>query len=140
MIDGTFGEALSLSEAEALNSAVADVASVGAVTISGSLLNMMAATVSQVFDLSGPSFTLDAACSSALVAIHEAALHLRTGQCHVALAGGIYLNLTPDNLIGFSRLQAISPSGACRPFDARADGFVMGEGVGIVVLKKLTDA
>ena len=50
------------------------------------------------------------------------------------------LNLTPDNLVGFSRLQAVSPSGACRPFDARADGFVMGEGIGVVMLKRLADA
>ncbi|MFX7870688.1 beta-ketoacyl synthase N-terminal-like domain-containing protein, partial [Acinetobacter baumannii] len=82
-------------------------------SIAGSLLNMMAAAVSQVFDLSGPSFTLDAACSSALVAIHEAVVHLRAEQCSVALAGGVYLNLTPDNLVGFSRLEAISPSGNC---------------------------
>ncbi|MFX6907619.1 beta-ketoacyl synthase N-terminal-like domain-containing protein, partial [Acinetobacter baumannii] len=58
----------------------------------------------------------------------------------MALAGGIYLNLTPDNLVGFARLQAISPTGNCRPFDAQADGFVMGEGIGIVMLKRLADA
>jgi len=138
--DGSYGEVLSSAEADALKSAVADVASVRTFSIAGSLLNMMAAAVSQVFDLSGPSFTLDAACSSALVAIHEAVVHLRAEQCNVALAGGVYLNLTPDNLVGFSRLEAISPSGNCRPFDARADGFVMGEGVGVVVLKRLADA
>ena len=138
--DGVYGETLSPDQTRALSSAVSDVASIRSFTITGSLLNMMAATVSQVFDLSGPSFTLDAACSSALVAIHEAVLHLRTHQCHVALAGGVYLNLTPDNLIGFSRVMAISPSGACRPFDARADGFIMGEGIGVVVLKRLADA
>jgi 8-amino-7-oxononanoate synthase len=140
MVDGSYGDSLSPAEAQTVRSTVADVASVRTFTIAGSLLNMMAATVSQVFDLSGPSFTLDAACSSALVAIHEAVVHLRAQQCHVALAGGAYLNLTPDNLIGFSRLQAISPSGECRPFDARADGFVMGEGIGVVVLKRLADA
>lgn len=138
--DGVYGDTLSPDQTRALSSAVSDVASIRSFTITGSLLNMMAATVSQVFDLSGPSFTLDAACSSALVAIHEAVLHLRTHQCHVALAGGVYLNLTPDNLIGFSRVMAISPSGACRPFDARADGFIMGEGIGVVVLKRLADA
>lgn len=140
MADGSFGQMLSGVEANALKTAVADVASVRTFSISGSLLNMMAASVSQVFDLSGPSFTLDAACSSALVAIHEAVVHLRAGQCNIALAGGAYLNLTPDNLVGFSRLQAISPSGYCRPFDERADGFVMGEGIGVVMLKRLADA
>jgi acyl transferase domain-containing protein len=74
---------------------------------------------------------IDAACSSALVAIHEAVSEPAcTASCNMAVAGGVYLNLGPDNLIGFSRIGAISPSGACRPFDAKADGFVMGEGVG----------
>ncbi len=140
MIDGTFGDALSPAEAELVRASVADSVPARAFTIAGSLLNMMAATVSQVFDLGGPSFTLDAACSSALVAIHEATVHLRARQCDVALAGGVYLNLTPDNLVGFSRIGAISPSSACRPFDAKADGFVMGEGVGVVVLKRYADA
>jgi len=140
IIDGTFGDALSPAEAEIVRAAVADAVPARAFTIAGSLLNMMAATVSQVFDLGGPSFTLDAACSSALVAIHEATVHLRARQCDVALAGGVYLNLTPDNLVGFSRIGAISPSSACRPFDAKADGFVMGEGVGVVVLKRYADA
>ncbi|GAA1990904.1 hypothetical protein GCM10009738_84160 [Kitasatospora viridis] len=109
-------------------------------TAAGSLLNMAAATVSSVFDLRGPSFVVDAACSSALVAVHEAVVHLRAGQCDLALAGGVYLNLGPDNLVAFSRVGAVSREGVCRPFDERADGFVMGEGAGIVVLKRLADA
>lgn len=138
--DGSFGTPLSILDIDALKSAVSEVAPIRAFTLSGSLLNMVAASISQTFDFAGPSFTLDAACSSALVAIHEAAVHLRSRQCNVALAGGVYLNLTPDNLVGFSRLQAISLTGECRPFDAQADGFVMGEGVGIVLLKRLADA
>ncbi|MBX7114377.1 MAG: aminotransferase class I/II-fold pyridoxal phosphate-dependent enzyme [Myxococcaceae bacterium] len=140
IIDGNFGDALNEAEAQALRAAMADVVPTRAFSIAGGLLNMIAASVSQTFDLSGPSFTLDAACSSALVAIHEGVVHLRAGQCNVALAGGVYLNLTPDNLVGFSRIGAISPTGACRPFDARADGFIMGEGAGVVVLKRLEDA
>ena len=139
-IDGQFGDKLSASEAEALRASVADVVPMRAFSIAGSLLNMGAASISQTFDLGGPSWSMDAACSSALVAIHEAVINLRAGQCSVAFAGGVYLNLQPDNLIGFSRIGAISPSGVCRPFDARADGFVMGEGVGMVMLKKLEDA
>lgn len=111
-----------------------------AYTIAGTALNMAAATVSSVFDLGGPSFTVDAACSSALVAVHEAVSHLRAGQCDLALAGGVYLNLVPDALIGFCRIGAVSRSGTCRPFDRRADGFVLGEGAGVVVLKRLADA
>ncbi|MFZ5445149.1 MAG: aminotransferase class I/II-fold pyridoxal phosphate-dependent enzyme [Myxococcota bacterium] len=139
-INGEFGDALLPHEAEPLKAAVADVAPARAFTIAGSLLNMIACSVAQTFDLNGPAMSIDAACSSALVAIHEAVVNLRARQVNVALAGGVYLNLNPDNLIGFSRIGAISPSGACRPFDAKADGFVMGEGVGMVVLKRLDDA
>lgn len=140
LIEGEFGDKLSSTEAEAVRAGFADVAPSRAFSIAGGLLNMIACSVSQTFDLNGPSISIDAACSSALVAIHEAAVNLRAKQCNVALAGGVYLNLTPDNHIGFSRIGAISPSGVCRPFDARADGFVMGEGVGVVVLKRLDDA
>jgi acyl transferase domain-containing protein len=140
LIDGTFGDALSGAEAAALQATVADAVPMRAFSIAGNLLNMSAATVSQTFYFGGPSLALDTACSSALVAIHNAVLNLRTRQCNVALAGGVYVNLTPDNLIGFSRIGAISPAGLCRPFDAKADGFVMGEGVGVVMLKRLDDA
>ncbi len=139
-INGEFGDSLSGAEAEALKASVADVAPARAFTIAGSLLNMIACSVAQTFDLNGPALSIDAACSSALVAIHEAIINLRARQVNLAIAGGVYLNLNPDNLIGFSRIGAISPSGVCRPFDARADGFVMGEGVGLVVLKRLDDA
>jgi 8-amino-7-oxononanoate synthase len=137
---GEFGDQLNPSEAEILKSSVADVAPARAFTIAGGLLNMIACSVSQTFDLSGPAMQIDAACSSALVAIHEATVNLRARQCNMAIAGGVYLNLNPDNLVGFARIGAISPSGVCRPFDSRADGFVMGEGVGLVVLKRLEDA
>lgn len=140
MAAGEFGDTLSPAEAEAVKSAVADVSPARAFTIAGSLLNMIACSVAQTFDLNGPAMSIDAACSSALVAIHEAVVNLRARQINLALAGGVYLNLNPDNLVGFSRIGAISPSGACRPFDARADGFVMGEGVGLVALKRLEDA
>ncbi len=140
MVDGDFGDRLSPEEAASLKSAVADVVPIRAFSIAGSLLNMIACSVSQTFDLNGPAMQIDAACSSALVAIHEASINLRARQCNVAIAGGVYLNLHPDNLVGFSRIGAISMSGVCRPFDERADGFVMGEGIGLVVLKRYEDA
>lgn len=139
-INGEFGDALSAAESEAIKAGVADVAPARAFTIAGSLLNMIACSVAQTFDLNGPAMSIDAACSSALVAIHEAVVNLRARQINMAVAGGVYLNLNPDNLVGFSRIGAISPSGVCRPFDAKADGFVMGEGVGLVILKRLDDA
>src|SRR5207249_3194669 len=67
-------------------------------------------------------------------------VNLRGGQIDLAIAGGVYLNLLPDNLVCFSRIGALSRRGECRPFDAGADGFVMGEGAGVVVLKRLDDA
>ena len=136
---GDFG-ASSKENAAALMAMAGYAAPMRAFSVPGSLINMVAAVVSQAFDLGGPSFAVDSACSSALVALHEAVVHLRARQCHMALAGGVYLNLTPDNYVGFARIGAMSPSGFCRPFDERADGFVMGEGAGVVVLKRLEDA
>ncbi len=139
MLDGQFGRAPRLPP-EFADAIVEDVIPLRAFSIAGNLLNMAAATVAQTFDLRGPAFTIDAACSSSLVAAYDAVLYLRAGVCDVAVAGGVYLNLTPDNLVGFSRIGAISPSDACRPFDDRADGFVLGEGAGAVVMKRLEDA
>ncbi|MCL2013030.1 MAG: aminotransferase class I/II-fold pyridoxal phosphate-dependent enzyme [Cystobacterineae bacterium] len=126
--------------AQALLSLAGHTAPMRAFSVPGSLINMVSAVVSQAFNLGGPSFAVDSACSSALVALHEAVVNLRAQQCNMAIAGGVYLNLTPDNYIGFARIGAMSPSGFCRPFDERADGFIMGEGVGVVVLKRLEDA
>ncbi|MFF2198715.1 beta-ketoacyl synthase N-terminal-like domain-containing protein, partial [Streptomyces sp. NPDC058157] len=109
-------------------------------TLPGSLLNMAAGTVSRQFDLGGPSFAVDAACSGSLVALDQAIAQLHRGTCRIAVVGGVYLNLTPDSLIGFSRLRALSAAGVCRPFDAEADGFVLGEGAGTVVIRPLADA
>ncbi|MFJ8207843.1 aminotransferase class I/II-fold pyridoxal phosphate-dependent enzyme [Streptomyces sp. NPDC096033] len=109
-------------------------------TLPGSLLNMASGTVSRQFDLGGPSFAVDAACSGSLVALDQAIAQLHRGTCRIAVVGGVYLNLTPDSLIGFSRLRALSAAGVCRPFDAEADGFVLGEGAGTVVIRPLADA
>ncbi|MFE5810071.1 type I polyketide synthase [Streptomyces sp. NPDC056491] len=114
--------------------------SVQAFSLPGSLLNMAPGTVSRHFDLGGPSFAVDAACSGSLVALDQAMAQLRQGGCRIAVVGGVYLNLTPDSLIGFSTLRALSATGVCRPFDEGADGFVLGEGAGAVVIRPLADA
>ncbi len=111
-----------------------------AFSAAGLLANMVAACVAQELDFGGPAYTLDAACASAMCALHDACTWLRDGQIDSAVAGGVYLNLSPENLIAFSRIGAISASGVCRPFDAASDGFVQGEGVGMVMLKRLDDA
>ena len=140
MLDGQYGRRPDPDTARALEALVQDVTPLRAFSMPGNLLNMAAAIVAQQFDLGGPALSIDAACSSALVATHQAVLNLRAGQIDVAVAGGVYLNLLPDNLVCFSRIGAISRTGECRPFDAKADGFVMGEGVGAVILKRCEDA
>ncbi len=109
-------------------------------SIVGQQLNMIAANVSQAFDFKGPAFAVDTACSSALAALHEAVLHLRAGLVDAALVGGVYVLLDPTIMVGFSRVGAISFTDECRPFQEGANGFVLGEGAGVVVLKRLEDA
>jgi len=111
-----------------------------AYTIVGQQMNMIAANVSQAFDFSGPAFVVDTACSSALTALHEAVCHLRAGLVDAALVGGVYVLLDPSMMVGFSRVGAISFTDECRPFQEGANGFILGEGAGVVVLKRLEDA
>ncbi|WP_411138119.1 type I polyketide synthase, partial [Streptomyces sp. C10] len=101
---------------------------------------LIANRISYHLGLRGPSMTLDTAQSSSLVAVQAACDSLRRGDCRTALAGGVHLNLAPESTIAMSRFGALSPSGLCYPFDARADGFVRGEGGGLVVLKPLARA
>ncbi|MGC4113239.1 MAG: aminotransferase class I/II-fold pyridoxal phosphate-dependent enzyme [Myxococcales bacterium] len=139
MAGGSLGET-SPEAAELITRAAKNVEPISAFSIPGTLLNMTAANVAHLWNLGGPAFSIDAACASALVAIHDAVLYLRSGACESALAGGVYLNLTPENLIGFARASAISKRGECRPFDAEADGFLQGEGAAVLVLKRLDAA
>ena len=88
----------------------------------------------------GPAVTVDTACSSSLVAVHQASQALRSGECDLALAGGVNVLLTPATMINFSRARMLAPDGRCKTFDAAADGYVRGEGCGVIVLKRLNDA
>ncbi len=92
------------------------------------------------FGLNGPVVASDTACSSSLVALHQAVTALRQRECDTALAAGVQLNLTPPMQIFLSKTQSFSADGRCFTFDARANGFVLGEGIGVVVLKRLSDA
>lgn len=108
--------------------------------ITGSALSIGANRLSYVFDFRGPSLTVDTACSSSLVAVYEACQSIHRGESLMALAGGVNLVLTPAVTIGFSKLQAMAPDGRCRAFDAKAGGFVRGEGAGMVLVKPLAKA
>ncbi len=106
----------------------------------GGAMSIIANRLSYFLDLRGPSVAVDTACSSSLVAIHLACQSLRTQDSHLAIAAGVNLLLSPAVFRGFDQVGALSPTGRCRAFDAAADGFVRGEGAGVVVLKRLTDA
>ncbi|HEY3868275.1 MAG TPA: SDR family NAD(P)-dependent oxidoreductase [Actinocrinis sp.] len=99
-----------------------------------------AGRISYALGLNGPSVAVDTACSSSLVGVHLAANALRRGECELALAGGVNLVLSPRSTRLVVQTRSLSPDGLCRAFDARANGFVRGEGCGIVVLKRLDAA
>jgi acyl transferase domain-containing protein/acyl-CoA synthetase (AMP-forming)/AMP-acid ligase II/acyl carrier protein len=106
----------------------------------GTALSIAANRVSYLLDLRGPSWAVDTACSSSLVALHHARRSLLDGECDLAVVAGVNLVLAPDLTIVFSQAQMMSPTGRCRTFDAAADGYVRGEGCGVVVLKRRGDA
>ena len=106
----------------------------------GAMLSVIAGRLSYALGLQGPAVTLDTACSSSLVATHLACQSLRAQECSLALAGGVSLILSPEVMAGLALTRALSPDGHCRTFDARANGYVRGEGCGVLVLKRLSDA
>jgi acyl transferase domain-containing protein/acyl carrier protein len=107
---------------------------------SGVAHSVFSGRVSYLLGLRGPSLTVDTACSSSLVAIHLACQGLRAAECRMAIAGGVNLILAPDLFIALSHARMLAPDGRCKTFDASADGFARGEGCGVVVLKRLSDA
>ncbi|MCC7358651.1 MAG: acyltransferase domain-containing protein, partial [Anaerolineales bacterium] len=115
-------------------------AEIDAYTGTGAAYSVAAGRLSYLLGLHGPCFPVDTACSSALVAVHLACQSLRAGECDLALAGGVNLILSPERMVYFSKLRALAPDGRCKTFDARADGYVRGEGCGVVVLKRLSEA
>ncbi|WP_052401428.1 type I polyketide synthase [Muricoccus aerilatus] len=108
--------------------------------MTGNTLSILGNRITNVFDLRGGAQTIDTACSSSLVALSLAVDALRAGRVEAALVGGVQLLLSPYAFIGFSRAAMLSPTGRCRAFAAGADGYVRGEGAGMVVLKPLSAA
>ncbi|CAA0107127.1 Phthiocerol synthesis polyketide synthase type I PpsA [Mycolicibacterium vanbaalenii] len=117
-----------------------DLTQVNAYSGTGGALSVISNRVSYYYDLRGPSVTVDTACSSSLVAVHLACQSLRTGDSDLALAAGVNVLLSPAVTRSFDEAEAMSQSGRCHAFDARADGFVRGEGCGVAVLKRLSEA
>ncbi len=109
-------------------------------TGTGNAFSVAANRISYLLDLRGPSLAIDTACSSSLVAVHHAVRSLRSGECSLALVGGVNLLLAPDLSTTFARAGMLAPDGRCKSFDASADGYVRGEGCGVVVLRRVTDA
>ncbi|KAK0716109.1 hypothetical protein B0H67DRAFT_684173 [Lasiosphaeris hirsuta] len=118
----------------------ADIQNVPKYAATGTALSIMSNRISYFFNWTGPSMTIDTACSSSLVAVHQAVQLLRSGQSRLAVAAGSNLIFTPTNYIAESNVNMLSPTGRSRMWDAHADGYARGEGVGCVVLKRLSDA
>jgi phosphopantetheine--protein transferase-like protein len=109
-------------------------------TVIGIVPNLVASRIANRLDLRGPAYTVDAACASSLVAVERACLDLTTGRSDMVLAGGVHLGQDFSFWAVFSQLGALSRSQEIRPFDRRADGLLMGEGVAVMVLKRRADA
>ncbi len=121
-------------------SAVQDLTQLDSHTVTSGGHSVAAGRLAYTLGLQGPTLAVDTACSSSLVALHLACQSLRTGESDLALAGGVSLMLSPTDHVALSQIQALSPDGRCKTFDAAADGYGRGEGGGMILLKRLRDA
>jgi acyl transferase domain-containing protein/NAD(P)-dependent dehydrogenase (short-subunit alcohol dehydrogenase family)/acyl carrier protein len=117
-----------------------DASRIEAYTLSGTAHSLSVGRLSYLLNLLGPSMVVDSACSSSLVTVHLACQSLRAGESDMALAGGVSVIIRPEENIPLSKWGLLAPDGRCKTFDSRADGFVRGEGCGVIVLKRLSDA
>jgi len=124
----------------ALSMTLDNVDSIDIHDATGNGLSFASGRLSYVLGLQGPTMPIDTGCSSSLVATHQACQSLRAQECSLALVGGVQLMVSPTATIAFSRMGVLAPDGRCRTFDAAANGFSRGEGCGVLILKRLSDA
>ncbi|WP_226584069.1 type I polyketide synthase, partial [Microseira wollei] len=117
-----------------------EITQIDAYQATGNGHSVAAGRLSYILGLTGPSLAVDTACSSSLVAVHLACQSLRNQECDLAIAGGVNIMVSPELSINFSKARMLSPDGRCKTFDESADGYVRGEGCGVIVLKRLSDA
>src|SRR5205823_6226289 len=119
---------------------IGDPAQIDAHVLTGNAVSVAAGRIAYLLGVQGPALAVDTACSSSLVAVHLACQSLRNGECRTALVGGVNVLLAPEPMVALSEMKALAPDGRCKTFDAAADGYVRGEGCGIIVLKRLSQA
>lgn len=134
------GVFLGLASADYSLGLLADRTGIDAYVGSGNAHGAAAGRIAYLLGLHGPCLAIDSACSSSLSAVHLAAQSLRLGECDLALAGGLNLLIAPELTINFSKARMLAPDGRCKAFDAAANGYVRGEGGGMVALRRLSDA
>ena len=134
------GVYVGISAGEYAHLTTADLSRVTGWTATGAALSIAANRLSYLLNLRGPSLAVDTACSSSLVGVNLAVRDLRAGTTDLALAAGVNLLLAPAMSVAFEQAGGLAENGRCRPFDAAADGIARGEGCGVVVLKRLSDA
>ncbi len=140
LLDSRTGVFVGITNNDYARMQLADIDRIDAYVGTGNAASIASGRLSYVLGLRGPSLTVDTACSSSLVTLHLAIQSLRARECDLALVAGVNLILSPEVSINFTKARMLAPDARCKTFDASADGYVRGEGCGVVVLKRVPDA